>query len=575
MGSVRACGVLVGVAMGAIGGLAGLAGGEALAQPGVAARQSVTFELNQTTTFGQSVYVLGTLSELGGVDPSLTSPDLSKAVKLAPNGYPVWRATLSLPRGVTYSYRYYLRNDGAGQSSQASNGTALGSVLSGSVPAGVPAAPGAKTVMWTTSWTQPTLWWRLASQGSGTPAAFQPVAMTRYGDAPGRAGETRWVAWGVGAGDVGRGVEFYFTGVGQSGATLRSPSTGQHATKMDDVFVQDGQLYSYVPSASMGASRRAYNPASPPSVFSSALGQTRFHRVYLPRGYDQHTDRRYPVLYMHDGQNVFEAGAFGSWNAAGTLEDLQRRGQMREVIVVGLDNVGSTRIQDYAAPDDFGRANLYAQYIVGQIKPLIDGGYRTRPEASLTGTAGSSMGGVVSQYLGWDYTSTFTRIGNFSPAWQVVSSFTNRVQSQTPRALRTYLDSGDSGTASDNYGLTLGVRDNWISGTSAKYALEGTLRHVIGFGQQHNEAAWSQRLPGALVFLYPAEEEPNDIVRLVCGSHWDLNSDGRIDLDDLLRLGEVGADLNLDGVSDVGGADARALEGFVRRNEAQTMGVRR
>jgi enterochelin esterase-like enzyme len=534
----------------------------AVGQPGLPEGQTVTFTVTQATTFGQSVYVLGTPSALGGVDPSLPGADLSRSVKLDPSAYPLWRVSVSLPRGLSYTYRFYLRSDGPGQSSQPTNGTPISPVLAGSTDPWPPGArrPSSKSLVITWNAAHPALYWRVA----GSAGAYQRVDLERYGPAPGRPSDTWWYT--AAFAPVDAEVEFYLTG---AGGAARSPTSGVYTTALAGIFVQDGQVFSYVPSPVVGPSRRDYSPASPPTLFAPSLNQTRAHRVYLPRGYDQHPHRRYPVLFMHDGQNIFESGPFGSWNAAPTIQALQAGGRLREIIVVGLDNVGSTRINDYTAPGDGGRADAYTAYILGQVRPLIDAQYRTLTDARLTGSAGSSMGGVVAMYHGWDHPGAFGRVGNFSPAWQVVPGLTHRVKTEPARDLRIYLDSGDSGTSSDNYWPTFGVRDAWVGAAPVKYALEGPLRHVVGFGQQHNEAAWASRLPGALRFLYPAEEEPNDIVRFVIGAHWDTDADGRITVEDVYGVVERGADINLDAASSPD--DAGLVERFVRREESAGM----
>ncbi|MBN8643988.1 MAG: hypothetical protein J0L61_01935, partial [Planctomycetes bacterium] len=133
-------------------------------------RQDVVFQVNQTTVVGQSVFVLGSLAELG-------ADDVRNAVKLEPTSYPVWKATISLPRGVSYTYRFYIRNDAPGQGGNASNGTPVGSLLSAST---LPLAGSvtSKTIFAHSTNSPPILWWR---QGGG---AFQSIAMHDAG--PGR-----------------------------------------------------------------------------------------------------------------------------------------------------------------------------------------------------------------------------------------------------------------------------------------------------------------------------------------------------------------------------------------------------
>jgi len=343
---------------------------------------------------------------------------------------------------------------------------------------------------------------------------------------------------------------------------------------MDGVFVQDGNLYSYVPAGNPGVARRDYNPSAVPTLFSPQLNETRGYRVFLPRGYDQHVGRVYPVLYMHDGQNVFEQGAFGTWNAAPTISQLTNSGQIREFIVVALDN-GPNRLTDYLPPGDTlggnGQGDRYVAYIRDTVKPFIDSHYRTIPGAATTGALGSSMGGVISLYQGWDYTSTFTRLGLMSGAWQTCTNFLNRVRAtpnttgSPPRAVRMWFDSGDSGTSNDNYWLTYGLRDFFAGGVAARYQMDGTIDHMIGFGQQHNEAAWAVRLPSALKFLYPADDEANTLLREVFGPQLDVDGDGRTTIEDLYSQEQSARDLNLDGT--VNGNDSGYLARVLRRSE--------
>lgn len=527
-----------------------------LATPSAAQpRREVTFSVAQTTTPGQSVYVLGDLPELGG-------GDLRKAVKLEPFSYPTWKATISLPSGRNYTYRYYLRNDGPGQGGLASNGVPVGSLQSASTPAPAPPlAPVSKTALFHSTWSAPVLNWR----HQGSTEAFRALPMKALTRAR-TAQERRFGVYGFG--EPRRGVEFYFTngGGGGGGGVQRDPASGVYSTNLDAALVQDGQVYSYLPAAAVSAQRRDYSASSPPGINSANLnGEFRRYRVLLPRGYDSHPERRYPVLYMHDGQNVFEVGPFGSWNAHTTAEALTRAGRMREVIIVGVDN-GPNRLSDYAAPDAGGQANRYVAFLTSELKPRIDSQYRTLTGADTTGAMGSSMGAHVSLYMGWDSTSTYTRVGALSGAFEVFSSgFYNRVRSQPKRAIRLYLDSGDAGTASDNYWPIYNLRDNLLNPArpgGTPFRLEGDLRHVVGQGQQHNEAAWAARLPEALTFLYPASEAEGELFGLY-GPQFDVDGDGIVTIDDLHAQAGPGArDVNLDGSVD--SADLQALEKLVR-----------
>lgn len=526
------------------------------------ARQPVEFSISYSqTTVGQSVFVLGDIAELG-------AGDLRKAVKLEPSQWPLWKATVSLPAGTSYTYRYYRRDDGPGRLGDSANGV----LISGPFNAGTSSdagAPAGKAVMLRTTLVSPVVNWRIAASGG----AFAQMPMVDAG--PGRtATERKWLAVGIGAG--GRAVEMYFTGGGGAG---RDPASGTYTTSLDGFLVQDGQVFSYVPAGAVTDWRRDYNAAALPAIqsqflFENGQREWREYRVILPRGYDQNASKRYPVVYLHDGQNVFEFGPFGTWNAHTTAGDLVRRGQMREVILVGVDN-GPNRISDYSAPDAGGNAGNYVRFLREELMPLINSQYRTLTGPDDTGAIGSSMGGQVSLYMGWDYAATFRRIGAFSGAWSVYTSgFYNRVMNEPKRAIRLYIDSGDAGTSNDNYWPTFNLRDDLLSRTGGadgpKFVLEGDLKHVIGLGQQHNEAAWAARLPDAYRFLFPATEEPgNPLLPLASGAAFDVNGDGRADIEDLYAIESAGGDLNLDGATDT--EDGRVLEWYLRRDELRGM----
>ncbi|MEW6279096.1 MAG: alpha/beta hydrolase-fold protein [Candidatus Eremiobacterota bacterium] len=307
--------------------------------------------------------------------------------------------------------------------------------------------------------------------------------------------------WGVsGLGQRGRNLQFYFT---NSSGTLRDPAVGAYETPLDWVFTQDGHIFNYMPARRPDLPRRDYDPAEVPTLESKVLNERRPYRVFLPRGYDQHGNRRYPVLYVHDGQNIFEIGPFGSWHAARAVEEVTRRGEVREMIVVGVDNTPN-RLKDYISPDDGGRADLYARFLLEELMPLVNEKYRTLTGPSHTGTLGSSAGGVAAMYLGWEHSSVFGRVGAMSGSWWL-RNFPARVGREARRDLRIYLDSGDSGGSfRDGVSLTLSLRDALIG----RYSLGRDLQHIIGHRHRHNEAAWAARLPGALRFLFPLSEEP-------------------------------------------------------------------
>ncbi|GAB4193124.1 MAG: hypothetical protein OHK0057_31630 [Thermoflexibacter sp.] len=143
--------------------------------------------------------------------------------------------------------------------------------------------------------------------------------------------------------------------------------------------------------------------------------------IYLPLEYP-YTDERYPVLYMQDGQNLFDAAtsSFGEWGIDKTLNKLQNEGN-QGIIVVGIDNGGEHRTNEYAPwarPKLGGGEGLhYAQFIAHTLKPYIDEHFRTQTEREFTGIGGSSMGGLISFYTGLHYPEIFSKLAILSPSF--------------------------------------------------------------------------------------------------------------------------------------------------------------
>ncbi len=182
--------------------------------------------------------------------------------------------------------------------------------------------------------------------------------------------------------------------------------------------------------------------------------------IYLPPDYDE-TETHYHDLYMHDGQNVFDAltSFAGEWEVDETLNELFAEGDPG-VIVVAIDNGGVHRIDEYSpwVNSDYGggEGDDYLQFIINTLKPDIDESYRTRPEREFTGLMGSSLGGLISHYGGIQYEETFSRVGIFSPSyWFAPESFSLLNESDHVLPMRIYIIAGETegGSAADNVEL--------------------------------------------------------------------------------------------------------------------------
>ncbi|MFT3710827.1 MAG: alpha/beta hydrolase-fold protein [Archangium sp.] len=246
-----------------------------------------------------------------------------------------------------------------------------------------------------------------------------------------------------------------------------------------------------------------------PQFQSTLLNNTRGVYVYLPPTYLENSTARMPVVYMHDGQNLFDPNAaFGgvTWRVPEAMNDAASSGAFREAIVVGAENAGANRISEYTPTSDpmygGGNGDLFLRMLVEELKPKVDSELRTLPGRADTVLIGSSLGGLISSYAGVRKADTFGNIGAMSPSvwWdgRVLLTFVAQTGTGTARPLRVYVDSGDSGSSND--GVT-DTADLAAAYRTLGYADGSTLKYVVQQGATHTESAWASRLPGALEFL--------------------------------------------------------------------------
>jgi glycogen operon protein len=235
---------------------------------------------------------------------------------------------------------------------------------------------------------------------------------------------------------------------------------------------------------------------------SPQLDNRRDVMVYLPPGYDEGTTR-YPVLYMQDGQNLFDAGtSFGGveWRVDETMEALAEHGV--EAIVVGIPNLGERRIDEYSPFVDQehggGRGDAYLAFVAETLKPHIDRAFRTRPEPEATAIVGSSMGGLISLYALLARPETFGAAAVLSPAlWFAGGAIFETVEQQKQLKGRLYLDVG---TAEGEETLAHARRMAELLRQKGMGS-EKQLRYHEEEGAEHSEAAWSERLFSAIAWL--------------------------------------------------------------------------
>lgn len=161
------------------------------------------------------------------------------------------------------------------------------------------------------------------------------------------------------------------------------------------------------------------------AFFMPQLNRHRRIWIYLPAGYDAEKNKSYPVLYMHDGQNLFneQTAPYGEWGIDECLDTLQKK-MNKPCIVVGIDHGGDKRLNEYNPYDNAqygkGEGAAYASFLVQTLKPFVDGNYRTLKDAENTFIAGSSMGGLISFYTILQYPDVFGKAGIFSPSFWIV-----------------------------------------------------------------------------------------------------------------------------------------------------------
>lgn len=222
--------------------------------------------------------------------------------------------------------------------------------------------------------------------------------------------------------------------------------------------------------------------------------------VWLPPSYDS-TTKRYPVLYMHDGQNLFDprtAFMGHDWQVDEVADSLIRAGQMKEIIIVGVNN-SSERRQDYS---DSAKGRAYMKFLATTLKPFIDANYRTRPQREHTATMGSSMGGLISFLLVWHHPETFSQAGCLSPAFIApFDSAVTMVESYkgANKKIRIYMDNG--GVALDSV-LQSGC-DAMLNALEQKSFKRGkNLEWFHDQAAEHNEQAWARRVWRPLLFMF-------------------------------------------------------------------------
>ena len=223
--------------------------------------------------------------------------------------------------------------------------------------------------------------------------------------------------------------------------------------------------------------------------------------VWLPPSYDSLANKYYPVLYMQDGQNIFDpsTSTFGvDWQVDETVDSLIKAGAINEIIIVGIYNT-NFRSSEYSE-NDTGYA--YLNFIKEELKPFIDSSYRTLPDKINTAIGGSSLGGLISFMMLWEDSDVFSKAACLSPAFKISDiDYVKAVKSYSgvKKNIKLYIDNGGIGLEQK---LKPGV-DEMLAALKSKGYEEGKeIRYYQNENAEHNERAWSKRVWRFLEFFF-------------------------------------------------------------------------
>jgi enterochelin esterase-like enzyme len=234
--------------------------------------------------------------------------------------------------------------------------------------------------------------------------------------------------------------------------------------------------------------------------------------VYLPPGYEAQRARRFPVLYLHDGQNLFDGATSFipgmDWHVGQTADRCIYEKKIQPLIIVGIYNAGKARVREYTPTQvprlGGGRADRFAKFVLEEVMPFTQAEYRSISGPEFTGMGGASLGGLLSLYLGLKLPHVFGKLAALSPSvwWnqRVITRFAEAAAVH-PRP-RIWLDVGTR----EGPRIVKDVEQFRDVLVQKEWRLGQDLHYERVEGGEHNEAAWAQRVGPFLEFLFPARE---------------------------------------------------------------------
>jgi predicted alpha/beta superfamily hydrolase len=222
--------------------------------------------------------------------------------------------------------------------------------------------------------------------------------------------------------------------------------------------------------------------------------------IYLPKGYKD-SDKQYPVIYMHDAQNLFDSKTSfsGEWNIDETLDSISAK-----VIVVGIEHGNDKRIDELTpfpnAKYGGGKADSYLEFIVNTLKPHIDKTYRTKLNGKNTAIAGSSLGGLVSYYAALKYPKVFGKAAVFSPSFWYSDDIYKMTEKTKKIKTKLYFMCGDSESKDDDVVADMEKMYNLVS--EKRCDCLKLSKKIVVKGGQHNEKLWRTQFLNAYLWLF-------------------------------------------------------------------------
>ena len=231
-------------------------------------------------------------------------------------------------------------------------------------------------------------------------------------------------------------------------------------------------------------------------IYSKILNKKRDFFVWLPPGYNLNPSKSYPVLYMHDGQNLINpktSYAGKDWQVDETVTRLIKEYKIKEVIVVGIYNTGD-RLEEYS---DTEKGEKYLKFLIEELKAFVDSKYKTLPDPNNTAIMGSSMGGLASFLAAWKHPEVFSMAGCMSSSFYHNDDKVFKILDEydgLKKHIKIYIDHGEDGLIRGQKMFCKLTKMGYIIGTDLDY--------YFAPGAEHNETEWAKRLERPLLFFF-------------------------------------------------------------------------